>query len=134
MAKQSFRPRDLQKDSDLEDVRRQLNQIQVEIGRDLDALFSRGKLGELITASTYAAAFGEVVRLAPPSGGTRLILPEVNLGALGSRILVVQEAATGALSVEAVNGTVSGSSTLSFAAAIGTVEFVLTPTGWYAPY
>jgi hypothetical protein len=130
MAKR-FRPRDLQKDSDLEDVRRQLNQIQVEIGRDLDTLFAARKQSEVITATTYAAAFGEVARFAPPSGGTRLILPELNLSALDSRVTAVVEAASGPLSVEVVNGTINGATTLTYATGIGTAEFILTATGWY---
>jgi hypothetical protein len=128
---QRFRPRELQKDSDLEDVRRQLNQLQVEIGRDLDTLFAARKQSEVITATTYAAAFGEVARFAPPSGGTRLILPEPNPSALDSRVTAVVEAASGPLSVEVVNGTINGATTLTYATGIGTAEFILTATGWY---
>lgn len=114
-----------------DDLLRQLNEIQKEIARDISAALGRRKMSEVIIASTYAASFGEVVRIAPPSGGTRLVLPAPNLGALDSRITAVVEAASGALSVEVVDGLINGSTTLTYLAGIGTVEFALTPTGWY---
>lgn len=126
-----FRPRELRPGTAGDDLLRQLNEIQKEIARDIAAAFGRRKMSEVVIASTYAASFGEVVRIAPPSGGTRLVLPAPNLGALDSRITAVVEAASGALSVEVVDGLINGSTTLTYLAGIGTVEFVLTPTGWY---
>jgi hypothetical protein len=127
-----FRARELREGSTPDDLRRQMNEAFKLIERDLTAALTKSKVSSLITDATYSAAFGEVVRVAPPSTGTRLILPEPNLAQLDSRITAVQEAATGPLSVEVVNGTINGATTLSYLAGIGTVEFVLTSTGWYA--
>lgn len=132
MASKRFRPRELQKDSDLEDVRRQLNQVQVEIGRDIDTLFAGTRVTELITATSYAASFGDVARFAPPSAGVRLILPEPNPAVRNGRVTAVSETAGGDIVAEVVNGTINGATTLTYTAAIRVVEFVLTPTGWYA--
>jgi hypothetical protein len=127
-----FRARELREGATPEDLRRQMNEAFKLIERDLTAALSKAKVSSLVTDATYSAGFGEVVRVAPPSAGTRLILPEPNLAQLDSRITAVQEAATGALSVEVVNGTINGATTLAYLAGIGTVEFVLTSTGWYA--
>ena len=126
-----FRPRELRPGTKPDDLLRQLNEIQKEIARDIAAAHGRRKMSEVITASTYVAILGEVARFAPPSGGTRLVLPAPNLGALDARVTAVVEAASGALSVEVVGGLINGSTTLTYLAGIGTVEFVLTPTGWY---
>lgn len=127
-----FRAREIREGSSPDEMRRQLNEAFKLIERDLVAALARGKVSEVITASSYAAAFGEVVRVAPPSTGLSLILPEPNLARLDARITVVQEAASGAMTVEVVNGTINGGSTLAFLAGVGTVEFILTETGWYA--
>ncbi len=109
-----------------------MNEAFKLIERDLTEALSKAKVSSLITDATYSAGFGEVVRFAPPATGTRLILPAPNLAQLDSRITAVCEAATGALSVEVVDGTINGATTLAYLAGIGTVEFVLTSTGWYA--
>ncbi len=127
-----FRARELREGATPDDLRRQMNEAFKAIERDLVEALAKGKVSSLITDSTYSAGFGEVARFAPPSTGTRLILPEPNLAQLDARITAVQEAATGPLSVEVINGTINGATTLTFLAGIGTVEFVLTPTGWYA--
>lgn len=126
-----FRAREIREGASPDELRRQMNEAFRAIERDLSAALSSSKVSEVITASTYAPGFGEVARVAPPSGGLRLILPEPNLARLGSRITVVQEAASGALSVEVVNGTINGAATLAYLAGIGTVEFILTPSGWF---
>ena len=127
-----FRARELREGATSDELRRQMNEAFRAIERDLVEALTRSKVSQLITAATYAAAFGEVARFAPPSAGTRLILPEPNLARLDARVTAVCEAATGALSVEVVNGTINGATTLTFLAGIGTVEFILTSTGWYA--
>lgn len=109
-----------------------MNEAFRAIERDLSQALSLVKVTEVITATVYAPGFGEVTRGAPPSTGQRLILPEPNLGRLGTKNVYVQEAATGALTVEVVNGTINGATTLAYLAGLGTVEFILTPTGWYA--
>lgn len=126
-----FRARELRDGASADEMRRQMNEAFKLIERDLVAALAKGKVSALITESTYAAGFGEVARFAPPSGGTRLILPEPNLAQLDARVTAVCEAATGALSVEVVNGTINGATTLSYLAGIGTVEFILTSSGWY---
>ena len=127
-----FRAHELREGSSPDEMRRQLNEALKLIERDLVTALSRPRVSELITASSYAASFGEVVRVAPPSGGLSLLLPEPNLARLDARITVVQEAASGAMTVEVVNGTINGGSTLAYLAGLGTVEFILTPEGWYA--
>ena len=127
-----FRARELRDDaSDLE-LRRQLNEIQKELERELVSLRTPSPVTSLITDATYSANYGQIVRLAPPSTGQRLILPAPNLSVPNGKVVAVVEAASGALSVEAVDSTVNGSTTLTYLAGIGTVEFILTPTGWYA--
>lgn len=127
-----FRAREIREGSSPEEMRRQLNEAFKLIERDLVSALARGKMSEVITASVYAPAFGEVARVAPPSTGLSLVLPEPNLARLDARITVVQEAASGAMTVEVVNGTINGASTLAYLAGVGTVEFILTETGWYA--
>lgn len=127
-----FRAREIREGSSPEEMRRQLNEAFKLIERDVAEALGRPKMSEVITASSYAPSFGEVARVAPPSGGLSLILPEPNLARLGARITVVQEAASGAMTVEVVNGTINGAATLAFLAGVGTVEFILTETGWYA--
>jgi hypothetical protein len=126
-----FRAREIREGSSPEEMRRQLNEAFKLLERDVAEALGRPKMSEVITAASYAPAFGEVARVAPPSGGLSLILPEPNLARLGARITVVQEAASGAMTVEVVNGTINGASTLAYLAGVGTVEFILTPEGWY---
>lgn len=132
MASRLFRAREIREGATPEDLRRQLNEAFKLIERDIGAALSSSKVSEVITASTYAPGFGEVARVAPPSTGLALILPEPNLAQLDARVTVVQEAASGAMTVEVVNGTINGAATLAYLAGVGTVEFILTPTGWYA--
>ncbi len=112
-------------------MRRQLNEALKLIERDLSSALGRPKMSEVITAASYAPAFEEVVRVAPPSTGLALVLPEPNLARLDARVTVVQVAASGAMTVEVVNGTINGATTLAYLAGVGTVEFILTPEGWY---
>lgn len=127
-----FRARELREDATLPELRRQLNEIQREIAADLGALGARGKVSSLQLDGPYAAGYGETVRISPPSGGFRLILPPVNLEQPNGVVRAIVEGSTGALSVEAVDTTVNGADTLTFLAGVGTAEFLLTPTGWYA--
>lgn len=127
-----FRPRELRQGIALDELRRELNEAQKEIAAELAKLAVRRRVTELQIASTVTAQYGDVLRVAPPVAGLRVVLPPVNLERLDSRVTVVVESSSGALSVEVVDGTVNGASTLSFAAGIGTVDFQLTPAGWYA--
>lgn len=127
-----FRAREIREGATADEQRRQLNEALKLIERDLSQALSRRRVSEVVTASSYAPGFGEVVRGAPPSTGQRLILPEPNLAALDARVTYVQVAATGALTVEVVNGTINGATTLSYLAGIGTIEFILTADGWFA--
>lgn len=128
----TFRARELREGTTPDEIRRELNAIQKEIAADLLALRSQAPVTPLVTDSTYSANYGQIVRAAPPSGGLRLILPPINIAVPNGRVVAVVEAATGALSVEAIDSTINGSTTLTYLAGIGTVEFLLTPTGWYA--
>ena len=125
-----FRPRDLRQAS-LDELRRQLNEIQKEISSDIDLLARRGRTTEL-QLGDYAASFGDLVRMAPPATGARLILPEPLLARVGDRVTLAVEAAVGAVTVEVVSGTINGGDTLEYPAAVFTAEFVLTPDGWFA--
>ncbi len=126
-----FRAKEIREGATEDELRRQLNEAFKLIERDLTAALSSPKVSEVITASVYAPSFGEVARVAPPSTGLSLVLPEPNLSRIDARITVVQEAASGPMTVEVVNGTINGSATLAYLAGVGTVEFILTPTGWY---
>lgn len=125
-----FRPRDLRQ-ATLEELRRQLNEIQKEISSDIDLLARRGRTTEL-QLGDYAAAFGDLVRMAAPATGARLILPEPLPGRVGDRVTLASEAAVGAVTVEVVDGTINGQDTLAYPAAVYTAEFVLTPDGWFS--
>lgn len=127
----AFRARELRDDAALPEIRRQLNEIQKDIERDLASLRASSPVTSLITDATYSANYGQIVRLAPPSTGQRLILPAPNLAVPNGKVVAVVEAASGVLSVEAVDSTVNGATTLTYLAGIGTVEFWLTPSGWY---
>lgn len=126
-----FKPRELREGLALDELRRELNEIQKAIRADLDAVAGASPVTSLQTTD-YTARYGDVVRVAPPSGGLRLILPPVNLAQPNGFVTVVVETATGALTAEAVDSTINGATTLVLLAGIGTVEFRLTPTGWYA--
>lgn len=126
-----FRPRDLRNAPDHE-LRRQLNEVQKEISSDIDALSRKGRVTEL-QLGDYAASFGDVVRMAAPSTGARLILPEPILGRVGERVTLTSEAEVGPVTVEVVDGTINGDETLAYAAGIYSAEFVLTPDGWFTP-
>jgi hypothetical protein len=126
-----FRHRDLQS-SDPAELRRQLNAELRSIEAELAGLRARGAVSS-VQVIDYTARFGEVARVAPPSTGLRVTLPPALLAQTGksSRVVVVVEGEAGALTVEAVDATVNGEDTLTFAAGIGTVEFVLTEAGWH---
>jgi hypothetical protein len=126
-----FRAREIREGTNPDELRRQLNEALKLIERDLSTALGRPRVSEVITAATYAPSFGEVARVAPPSTGLALQLPEPNLARLGERVNVVQVAASGAMTVEVVNGTINGATTLAYLAGVGTVEFILTPEGWY---
>lgn len=126
-----FKAREIRNDASQDEIRRQLNEIQKEIASDLAVALSRSRVTELLIDGPYAAGYGDVVRVAPPTGGFRLILPALNLAQPAARVVVVVEAATGALSVEAIDTTVNGATTQTYLSGVGTVEFQLTPTGWY---
>lgn len=128
-----FKAREIRNDATLDEIRRQLNEIQKDLASDLSVALAARKVAEL-QLGDYAAGYGDVARFAPPSAGARLILPEPNPARLGddsSRVTAVLEAATGALTVEVVNGTINGATTLAYAAGVGAAEFVLTKEGWY---
>ena len=127
-----FQPRELREGSTLDELRRQLNEIQRAIASDITALSQRARVTPLLIDGPYAAQYGDLVRVAPPSGGFRLILPPVSLEQPDARVRVAVEGATGALTAEAVGSTVNGADTLVFLPGVGTIEFVLTPSGWYA--
>jgi hypothetical protein len=127
----AFRARELREGTPLDELRREINAIQKELERELVTLRVSSPVTSLVTDATYSANYGQIVRLAPPSTGQRLILPAPNLSVPNGKVVAVVEAASGVLSVEAVDSTVNGSTTLTYLAGIGTVEFVLTPTGWY---
>ena len=127
-----FRPRELRQDIALDELRRELNEAQKEIAAELTRLSGRRRVTELQIAGPVAAQYGDVLRVAPPAAGLRVVLPPVNLEQADARVTVVVESSSGALSVEVVDGSVNGASTLSFAAGTGTVEFQITPAGWYA--
>jgi|SRR6188768_1894112 len=126
-----FQPRELREGTSLDEIRRTLNEVQKAIAVDVSALSAGPRVTPLILDGPYAAGYGQVVRVAPPSGGLRVILPPKSLEQPAARVVVVVEGSAGALSVEAVDATVNGSDTLTFLAGIGTAEFQLTPTGWY---
>lgn len=126
-----FKARELRDGTSLEEIRRTLNEIQKELAVDLGTALSRARVTELIIDGPYAARYGDVVRVAPPLLGLRVMLPPKNLEQPGARVVVVVEGVTGALSVEAVDATVNGADTVTYLAGLGTVEFQLTPTGWY---
>lgn len=126
-----FKARELRSDASPEEVRRQLNEIQKEIAADLAALSAARTVTELKTKG-YAARYGDVVRVAPPAGGLRVILPPVNPAQPNGRVTVVVESILGQLSVEAVGTTVDGAAVETFAVGRGTIEFRLTPSGWYS--
>lgn len=125
-----FRPRDLRRAPE-DELRRQLNEIQKEISSDIDLLSRRGRVTEL-QLGDYAASFGDLVRMAPPTAGARLILPEPLPARVGERVTLAVEAAVGAVTVEAVSGTVDGQDTLDYHAGVFAVEFVLSPSGWFS--
>lgn len=124
-----FRPRDL-RHADLAELRRQLNEIQKEISSDIDLVSRKGRVTELVLTD-YAASFGDVVRMAPPSSGARLILPAPLPGRVGEHVTLTVEAETGAVTVEVVDGTINGEETLVYPIGIFAAEFVLTPDGWF---
>ena len=126
-----FKARDLRDGTGLDEIRRTLNEIQKEIASDIAQALGKSRVTELIIDGPYAAGYGQVVRVAPPSGGLRVILPAVNLEQPGARVVVVVEGSAGALSVEAIDTTVNGTTTVTYLAGLGTVEFQLTPAGWY---
>ena len=99
----AFRARELREGTSPDEVRRELNAIQKEIAADLSLLRAQSPVTALITDATYTANYGQIVRVAPPSGGLRLILPPINIAVPNGRVVAVVEAATGALSVEAVD-------------------------------
>lgn len=124
-----FRHRDLQS-SDPAELRRQLNAELRAIEAELAGLRSRSAVSAVRTTDVQAR-FGELVRVSPPSAGLRVTLPPVVLGQSSGRVVVVVEGDAGALSVEAVDSTVNGEDSLTYAAGLGVVEFVLTPEGWF---
>jgi hypothetical protein len=126
-----FRARDLREGTGLDELRRTLNEIQKELAQDIGQALTRVRVTEIIIDGPYAARYGDVVRVAPPAAGLRVILPPKNLEQPGARVVVVVEGSTGALSVEAVDATVNGADTVTYLAGLGTLEFQLTPTGWY---
>lgn len=126
-----FKPRDLRDGTSLEEIRRTLNEIQKELRADLDSALGLSRVTSVQT-SDFAAGYGDVVRVAPPSTGLRVILPPVNLAQPQGFVTVVVEGTAGALSAEAVDTTINGSTTLTFLAGLGKVEFRLTPSGWYS--
>lgn len=127
-----FKARELREGIPQDELRRELNAIQKEIRTDLEALERKSKVSQLLIDGSYAASYGEILRVAPPTSGFRLILPPRNLEQPDTRVVVVVEASAGALSAEAVDATINGAATLTLLAGIGTLEFRLTPTGWYA--
>jgi hypothetical protein len=129
-----FKARDLRDGTGLDEIRRTLNEIQKELAADLAQALSRSRVTELIIDGPYAARYGDVVRVAPPAAGLRVILPPKNLEQPGARVVLVVEGdaeKAGSLSVEAVDATVNGEDVVTYLAGVGTVEFQLTPTGWY---
>jgi hypothetical protein len=127
----TFRPRDIES-NDPAELRRQLNDIQKALFQDLQRLEQRTSVSAVQTGATYSAKFGETVRLSPASTGLRLILPPATLAQANARVMAVVEGEAGALSVEAVDTTVNGEETLTYDPGIGTIEFTLTPEGWFA--
>ena len=124
-----FKARELRNDASPDEVRRQLNEIQKEIAADLQALAAARAVTE-VQIGDYTARYGDVVRMAPPSSGGRLILPPRNPAQPNARVTLVVVSATGAVTAEAVDATVNGADSVAFAPGLGTAEFVLTPDGW----
>ncbi len=126
-----FKPRELRNDASLDEIRRQLNEVQKEIASDLTTLGQKAHV-TAVQLGDYAARYSDVVRMAPPVAGARLILPPVNLARQNDRVTVVLVADMGALTAEAVDTTVNGAATLPFLPGVGAIEFTLTPDGWFA--
>lgn len=125
-----FKARELRNDATPDEVRRQLNEIQKEIAADLATLSAARRVTEL-QLGDYTARYGDIVRMAPPGAGARLLLPPVNLAQPNGRVTLVAESVTGAVTAEAIDSTVNGAETIVFGVGRGTAEFVLTGTGWY---
>lgn len=126
-----FRARELRQGISPDELRREFNEAQREVAAEFALLSGRRRVTELQIAGPFSARYGDVVRVSPPTAGLRVVLPPVNLEQPDARVTVVVEGSSGALTVEAVDATVNGGSTLAFAAGIGTAEFQLTPAGWF---
>jgi len=126
-----FKARELRNDASLDEVRRQLNEVQKELAADLAVLSASRRVTEL-QLGDYTARYDDIVRMAPPSAGARLILPPLNLAQPNGRVTLIIESVTGNVSVEAVGTTVDGLTVRPFTIGPGTLEFRLTPSGWYS--
>lgn len=126
-----FQPRDIETD-DPSELRKQLNLIQKKIFQDIALLERRPLVSAVQTGATYGARYGEIVRVSPPTTGLRVILPPPGLALANARVAVIVEGTAGPLTLEAVDSTINGATTLTYGAALGVVELVLSPDGWWA--
>lgn len=91
-------------------------------------------LSPVATASRYAAQYGEVVRIDPPSGGTTVVLPRPDIARAGSTVTLTVVGDGGAIELECVGGTVNNAQSHSFQAGVGDVVIRLDgPRGWFLP-
>lgn len=126
-----FRPRELREGIPLDELRRELNEAQKEIAAEIARLSNRGRVTELIIAGPFAARNGDIVRVAPPSGGLALLLPPVNLEQPEAVVTVLLESAKGGdLFVEAVGALVNDATTVTIPAAVGIAQFRGSAGGW----
>lgn len=126
----SFKPRSWFSTDDPVKLRRELVEFQQEV---LSALNVRDSVSPLLTSSSYAAKYDEIVRVSPPAGGFRLLLPTPHPSRVGSFVRLVIADRAGQVTIEVSGGLINKATTISFTAGVGFTEFRLDDDGWYAP-
>lgn len=122
----------LQAGAGLSDIIRQLNAIHRQIAVAISDITRGRKVSPVITTD-YAAHVDEVVRMSPPGGpAARLILPPIIPARVGDgRVTVLVGDGAGPITIEAIDTTINGRTTLAYTAGIGMLEFVMGPDGWF---
>ncbi len=114
-----------------QEAQRELFQIQLELQRALQQLGVGTRVRELLSADVFASVYDRV-RVAVPSTGLTVILPDPKGAARDAWVEVLTESTAGTLTVESVNGQVNAAANVT-STALGCLRFVSNGVdGWFS--
>ena len=113
------------------ELRRYLLELQLELDRLSGSVT---QLSPVVTTARYAANYGEVIRVDPPTDGTTIVLPAPTIARAGQTVTLMVVGDGGQITLEVVQGQVNNAESFTFQAGVGDVVCRLDgPRGWFIP-